>query len=169
RPALCLMRSTTPLAAIYNGMEATWKWTELTIVGLYKMIVGDISSKNIGGPLTIAKISGEAAAQGPANVIFLIALISINLGILNLLPIPILDGGHLLFFVVEGGMRGPLGIRHREIMQQVGRVIRGWARAVRRAIDTTTATSLPGAGIAAPTRLAAHGALPMRGSHARTV
>jgi regulator of sigma E protease len=122
-PDRSLMRSTTPLVAIYDGLEATWKWTELTIVGLYKMIVGDISSKNIGGPLTIAKISGEAAAQGPANVIFLIALLSINLGVLNLLPIPILDGGHLLFFLIEGILRKPLGERQRELAQQVGLVL----------------------------------------------
>jgi regulator of sigma E protease len=122
-PDRSLMKSATPLAAIYNGLEATWKWTELTIVGLYKMIVGDISSKNIGGPLTIAKISGEAAAQGPANVIFLIALLSINLGVLNLLPIPILDGGHLLFFLIEGILRKPLGERQRELAQQVGLVL----------------------------------------------
>jgi len=93
------------------------------VVGLYKMIVGDISSKNIGGPLTIAKISGEAASQGPANVIFLIALLSINLGVLNLLPIPILDGGHLLFFLIEGILRKPLGERQREFAQQVGLVL----------------------------------------------
>ena len=122
-PDRSLMRSATPLAAIYNGLEATYKWTELTVVGLYKMIVGDISSKNIGGPLTIAKISGEAAAQGPANVIFLIALLSINLGVLNLLPIPILDGGHLLFFLIEGILRKPLGERQRELAQQVGLVL----------------------------------------------
>jgi regulator of sigma E protease len=122
-PDRSLMKSVTPLAAIYNGLEATWKWTELTIVGLYKMIIGDISSKNIGGPLTIAKISGEAAAQGPANVIFLIALLSINLGVLNLLPIPILDGGHLLFFLIEGILRKPLGERQRELAQQVGLVL----------------------------------------------
>ena len=122
-PDRSLMKSATPLAAVYNGLEATWKWTELTIVGLYKMIIGDISSKNIGGPLTIAKISGEAAAQGPANVIFLIALLSINLGVLNLLPIPILDGGHLLFFLIEGILRKPLGERQRELAQQVGLVL----------------------------------------------
>ena len=122
-PDRSLMKSATALGAIYNGLEATWKWTELTIVGLYKMIVGDISSKNIGGPLTIAKISGEAAAQGPANVIFLIALLSINLGVLNLLPIPILDGGHLLFFLIEGILRKPLGERQRELAQQVGLVL----------------------------------------------
>jgi regulator of sigma E protease len=122
-PDRSLMRSANPLAALYNGLEATWKWTELTVVGLYKMIVGDISSKNIGGPLTIAKISGEAAAQGPSNVIFLIALLSINLGVLNLLPIPILDGGHLLFFLIEGILRKPLGERQRELAQQVGLVL----------------------------------------------
>jgi regulator of sigma E protease len=122
-PDRSLMRSENPLMAVYNGAEATWKWTELTVVGLYKMIVGDISSKNIGGPLTIAKISGEAAAQGPANVIFLIALLSINLGVLNLLPIPILDGGHLLFFLIEGILRKPLGERQREVAQQVGLVL----------------------------------------------
>jgi len=122
-PDRSLMRSANPLAALYNGFEATWKWTELTVVGLYKMIVGDISSKNIGGPLTIAKISGEAAAQGPSNIIFLIALLSINLGVLNLLPIPILDGGHLLFFLIEGILRKPLGERQRELAQQVGLVL----------------------------------------------
>jgi regulator of sigma E protease len=122
-PDRSLMKSANPLAAIYNGLEATWKWTELTVIGLYKMITGDISSKNIGGPLTIAKISGEAAAQGPSNVIFLIALLSINLGVLNLLPIPILDGGHLLFFLIEGILRKPLGERQREFAQQVGLVL----------------------------------------------
>jgi regulator of sigma E protease len=122
-PDRSLMRSANPLTALYNGLEATWKWTELTVVGLYKMIVGDISSKNIGGPLTIAKISGEAAAQGPSNVIFLIALLSINLGVLNLLPIPILDGGHLLFFLIEGILRKPLGERQRELAQQVGLIL----------------------------------------------
>lgn len=122
-PDRSLMKSSNPLVAIYDGVEATWKWTELTTIGFYKMIVGDISSKNIGGPLTIAKISGEAAEQGPSNVLFLIALLSINLGILNLLPIPILDGGHLLFFLLEGILRKPLGDRQREMAQQVGLVL----------------------------------------------
>lgn len=122
-PDRSLMRSLNPLAALYDGLEATWKWTELTFVGLYKVIVGDISSKNIGGPLAIAKISGEAGAQGPSNLLFLIALLSINLGVLNLLPIPILDGGHLLFFLIEGILRKPLGERQRELAQQVGLVL----------------------------------------------
>jgi len=122
-PGRSLMRSTNSAEAVYQGLEATWGWTELTAVGLYKMIVGDISSKNIGGPLTIANISGEAASQGASSVVFLIAILSINLGVLNLLPIPILDGGHLLFFMIEGILRKPLGERQREVAQQVGLVL----------------------------------------------
>ena len=122
-PGRSLMRSDNPLEAVYHGLEATWGWTELTTIGLYKMIVGDISSKNIGGPLTIANISGEAASQGASSVVFLIAILSINLGVLNLLPIPILDGGHLLFFLIEGVLRKPLGERQRELAQQVGLVL----------------------------------------------
>ncbi|MBK5282647.1 MAG: RIP metalloprotease RseP [Nitrospiraceae bacterium] len=122
-PGRSIMRSSTPLLSLYDGLGATWGWTELTAIGLYKMVVGDISSKNIGGPLTIANISGEAAAQGASSVIFLIAILSINLGVLNLLPIPILDGGHLLFFLIEGILRKPLGERQREIAQQAGLVL----------------------------------------------
>jgi regulator of sigma E protease len=122
-PGRSLMRSDNALEALYHGLGATWGWTELTAIGLYKMIVGDISSKNIGGPLTIANISGEAAAQGASSVVFLIAILSINLGVLNLLPIPILDGGHLLFFLIEGILRKPLGERQREIAQQMGLVL----------------------------------------------
>lgn len=122
-PGRSLMRSDNAVEAVYHGLEATWGWTELTTIGLYKMVVGDISSKNIGGPLTIANISGEAASQGASSVVFLIAILSINLGILNLLPIPILDGGHLLFFLIEGILRKPLGERQREFAQQVGLVL----------------------------------------------
>jgi regulator of sigma E protease len=122
-PGRSLMRSNNAAEAVYQGLEATWGWTELTAIGLYKMIVGDISSKNIGGPLTIANISGEAASQGASSVVFLIAILSINLGVLNLLPIPILDGGHLLFFLIEGILRKPLGERQREVAQQVGLVL----------------------------------------------
>lgn len=119
-PGRSIIRSSNPLMAAWHGLKATWGWTELTVVGIYKMIAGEISSKNIGGPLTIANMSGEAAAQGYSSVVFLIAILSINLGVLNLLPIPILDGGHLLFFAIEAILRKPLGERQREIAQQVG-------------------------------------------------
>jgi len=119
-PGRSIIRASNPLMAAVNGVQATWGWTELTAVGIYKMVAGEISSKNIGGPLTIANMSGEAAAQGFSSVVFLIAILSINLGVLNLLPIPILDGGHLFFFAIEAVLRKPLGERQREIAQQVG-------------------------------------------------
>src|SRR5438105_6416559 len=119
-PGRSIVKVSSPLMAPFHGFQATWGWAELTVVGIYKMVVGEISSKNIGGPLTIANISGEAASQGASSVVFLIAILSINLGVLNLLPIPILDGGHLLFFGIEAILRKPLGERQREIAQQVG-------------------------------------------------
>ncbi|MBM4139385.1 MAG: RIP metalloprotease RseP [Nitrospira sp.] len=119
-PGQTLLHSSTPLLALTDGLKATWSWTEFTIVSLYKLITGDISRKNIGGPLMIANVSGEAAEKGLSSYIFLIALLSINLGVLNLLPIPILDGGHLFFFLIEGILRKPIGERQREVAQQVG-------------------------------------------------
>lgn len=119
-PGQSLLHSATPLLAVTDGLKATWSWTEFTIVSLYKLITGDISRKNIGGPLMIANVSGEAAEKGLSSYIFLIALLSINLGVLNLLPIPILDGGHLLFFLIEGILRKPIGERQREVAQQIG-------------------------------------------------
>ena len=115
-----VVRSDHVLMAPIDGLDATWGWIKLTVVGIAKMITREISADNIGGPLTIAKISGDAATQGISNYLFLIAILSINLGVLNLLPIPILDGGHLAFFAIEAIKRQPLSIRSRELAQQVG-------------------------------------------------
>ena len=115
-----LLASDNPILAPIDGLRATWGWTKLTIVGIVKMITREVSADNIGGPLTIAKISGDAASQGFSNYVFLIAILSINLGVLNLLPIPVLDGGHLAFFAVETILRRPVSIRSREVAQQIG-------------------------------------------------
>jgi regulator of sigma E protease len=115
-----LLDSKHPLLAPWDGLRATWGWTKLTIVGIWKMITREVSADNIGGPLTIAKISGDAATQGFSNYIFLIAILSINLGVLNLLPVPVLDGGHLAFFTLEAILRRPVSIRSREVAQQIG-------------------------------------------------
>ena len=115
-----LLDSKHPILAPWDGLRATWGWTQLTIVGIWKMITREVSADNIGGPLTIAKISGDAATQGFSNYIFLIAILSINLGVLNLLPVPVLDGGHLAFFTLEAILRRPVSIRSREVAQQIG-------------------------------------------------
>ena len=115
-----LLDSKYGILAPWDGLRATWGWTKLTLVGIWKMITREVSADNIGGPLTIAKISGDAAAQGYSNYIFLIAILSINLGVLNLLPVPVLDGGHLAFFTLEAILRRPVSIRSREVAQQIG-------------------------------------------------
>lgn len=122
-PGRSVIKATSPFLAPVKGLKATWGWVELTVMGISKMFTGEVSPKNIGGPIMIASISGEAAEQGLSNVAFLVAILSINLGILNLLPIPILDGGHLLFFAFEAILRRPLGEKQREFAQQVGLVL----------------------------------------------
>lgn len=122
-PGRSVIQSDTPVTAFVKGIQATWEWSELTIVGIYKMLTGEISSKHLGGPIMIASASGKAAEHGFSDVAFLVAILSINLGILNLLPIPILDGGHLFFFACEAILRRPLGERQREFAQQVGLVL----------------------------------------------
>jgi regulator of sigma E protease len=115
-----ILRSPAWYLAPWDGLKATWDWCELTVVGIGKLVTGEISSKHIGGPLMIASVSGEHAEQGIGAIMWLIAILSINLGILNLLPIPVLDGGHLFFFACEAILGRPLRERSREIAQQAG-------------------------------------------------
>ena len=122
-PAGLVIEADNFLMATIEGARGTWKWTEFILITLQKLITGEVSRKNIAGPLGIATISGEAAERGAATFIWVIALLSLNLGVLNLLPIPILDGGHLLFFTIEAILRKPLGERQREIAQQIGFVL----------------------------------------------
>jgi regulator of sigma E protease len=114
------IEAANPVEAIYKGFEATWQWTYLTVDGLVRLVEGKLSKDNIGGPILIGQMSGQAASQGLGSLAFLIAILSITLGVMNILPIPVLDGGHLLFFVIEAVMGRPLSIRKREIAQQVG-------------------------------------------------
>lgn len=112
-----------PLTAAWLAVTRTVEMTLLTFEVLVKMVVGRVDSTNLGGPLMIAQVAGEQAQRGLANYLFLVALLSVNLGVLNLLPIPMLDGGHLLFFVIEAVRGRPLGLRQRERAQQFGIVL----------------------------------------------
>ena len=109
-----------PIQAVREGFDRTVEVTVLTAVGLYKIVVGQLDRKNIGGPIQIAVTAGEQARQGIASLAFFTAVISVNLFLLNLLPVPMLDGGHLLFFVFEAVLGRPLSLRKREVAQQVG-------------------------------------------------
>ncbi len=126
-----IVEKVNPVYAVYYGAIETWRWTELTVVGLVKMAQGIVSVKEIGGPLMIADMAGKAASAGVLSVMIFIALISINLAVINLLPIPILDGGHLLFFAIEGivnfrktpEMRKPLDLKKIEFAHRIGLAI----------------------------------------------
>ncbi|MDR1044863.1 MAG: RIP metalloprotease RseP [Candidatus Adiutrix sp.] len=98
---------------------------KLTLVSVQKLVTGQVSAKTLGGPLLIAEVTGDKARAGLTPLLNLAAFISINLGILNLLPIPVLDGGQLLFFIVEAVRRKPLSLRFREGAQWVGLVFIG--------------------------------------------
>jgi regulator of sigma E protease len=106
--------------ALSQSFIQTYQITALTIKGVVKLFQGTVSPKTLGGPIMIAQMAGQEARAGAINLIFFIALISINLAILNFLPIPVLDGGHLLFFFVEAVTGRPVSIKIREIAQQAG-------------------------------------------------
>jgi regulator of sigma E protease len=109
--------------ALVESVVQTYRIAELTVVSIAKLIEGTLSTKTLGGPLMIAEMAGQQAQQGMSNLVFFTALISINLAILNILPIPVLDGGHLLFFTIELVRGKPVSLKVREVAQQAGMVI----------------------------------------------
>lgn len=109
-------------ASIREGGRFTLYLTKLVVVTLVKLVKGEISAKALSGPITIAQASGESFKAGAFSFIFLLSYISINLAIINLLPIPILDGGHLLFFLIEAVIRRPVTGKVREYAVQAGMV-----------------------------------------------
>jgi regulator of sigma E protease len=106
--------------AFSESIIQTYNISKLTVVSIVKLIQGTISTKTLGGPLMIAQMAGQQAEEGISNLLFFIALLSINLAIINFLPIPVLDGGHLVFFFIEAATGRPVNVRFREIAQQAG-------------------------------------------------
>jgi regulator of sigma E protease len=112
-----------PGQALIKGTEQTWKVIELTFMSLVKMAQRIVPMDTVGGPIMIADMAGKMADAGGASFLAFIALISINLGVLNLLPVPVLDGGHLLFFFMELIFRRPVPQKVREYAQQIGMML----------------------------------------------
>jgi regulator of sigma E protease len=106
-------RVSTPVA-IWSGVTQTWTITSETFSGLAQMISGSRGTDELGGPLRIAQLSGQIAELGVASLISFIAVLSVNLGLINLFPIPVLDGGHLLFYLAEAVRGRPLPPRAQE-------------------------------------------------------
>ena len=103
-----------------RGVETTWMMSVLTLRMLYKMATLEVSSKNISGPLTIAQYAGKSAQVGLDSFILFLAIVSVSLGVLNLLPIPVLDGGHLLYYAIEAIKGSPVSEKVMIWGQQVG-------------------------------------------------
>jgi len=109
-----------PGLAIGKAFVQTYEYSKLTLIGLYKMITREVSPRNLGGPILIAQMAGQQAQEGIGSFLAFLAVLSINLGVLNLLPVPVLDGGHLFFFAVEAIIGRPVSLKYREKAQQVG-------------------------------------------------
>jgi regulator of sigma E protease len=112
--------SYAPGAAMVRAISKTWETSVFTLQMLGKMLAGQVSWKNVSGPITIADYAGKSAQMGVAPYLGFLALISISLGVLNLLPIPVLDGGHLMYYVIEIIKGSPLSAKATELGQQVG-------------------------------------------------
>jgi regulator of sigma E protease len=112
-----------PVQAVGKGCVQTWRVISLTLLSIVKLIERVVPLDTVGGPIMIAKMAGEQASAGGVNFLAFMALLSINLGILNLLPVPILDGGHLFFYFWELVFRKPVSMKTREMAQQIGLIL----------------------------------------------
>ncbi len=106
--------------AVGKGVSDTWRIIETTLRYLKKIVVGEESSKMIGGPISIAKGAGDAAKLGPAGLVWFIAFISVSIGLINLFPVPMLDGGHLVFYAIEAVRGKPVGPKAQEWGMKIG-------------------------------------------------
>lgn len=112
-------------AAARGALTQTWNLGYLTVMGIVKMIQQVIPASELGGPIRIAELAGQQMEAGWMHLLYFMGLLSVNLGVLNLLPIPVLDGGHLVFLSLEAVRRRPLGERTMEISQKIGIAILG--------------------------------------------
>ncbi len=114
-----------PLEALARSLRKTWETSAISLKMLGKMVLGEVSMKNLSGPITIADYAGQSAAMGMVAYLGFLALISISLGVLNLLPVPLLDGGHLLYYVAELVKGSPVSDQAWEIGQKIGIALLG--------------------------------------------
>jgi regulator of sigma E protease len=119
-PELLVMKQYGPVQAIVSGFGESLRMIKLTGKVLWGLITGKVHLSQIGGPVQIAKVTGDAATAGFGEYLFILAFLSLNLGVMNLLPIPVLDGGHIFFMALEGLRRRPLSPRFRQISTQMG-------------------------------------------------
>jgi regulator of sigma E protease len=114
------MERVGPFRALAQGVVYTGRLTWLTVESLYKLIIREVPLKSLGGPILIAQVAGQQAEMGITYLVQFMAALSVNLFLLNLLPIPILDGGHLFFFALEAIRGKPVSVQHREMARGLG-------------------------------------------------
>lgn len=110
----------SPLEALSRATARTWELSAFSLEMLGRMVIGQVSIKNLSGPITIADYAGQSAETGLASFVAFLALVSVSLGVLNLLPVPLLDGGHLLYYFAEFFTGRPVSERVQEIGQKIG-------------------------------------------------
>jgi regulator of sigma E protease len=115
-----VIRRMNPFQAFWHSLKQTWLITKLTMVSIVKILEGVISPRTLGGPILIAQIAGAQVKEGIIPFVLFMALLSINLAVLNILPIPVLDGGHLLFYLIEAVTGREVSLKWRETAQQIG-------------------------------------------------
>jgi regulator of sigma E protease len=109
-----------PASAVWRAAEETWNLSTGTLTAVWQMIIGARTTDELGGPLRIAQMSGEVAQGGIVSLIYFMAVLSVNLGLINLFPVPVLDGGHLLFYAAEAIRGKPLGQKAQEYGFRIG-------------------------------------------------
>ena len=119
-PAVAAWRERDPLTALLQAGTETWDLSVGTLKAMWQIVIGTRAVDELGGPLRIAQMSGEVAQGGMVAVLWFMAVLSINLGLINLFPVPVLDGGHLLFYAAEAVRGKPLGQRAQEYGFRIG-------------------------------------------------
>jgi len=119
-PGLVETRRAGPIDALAGGVAKTWEMSALTVQMLWRIVTGQVSAKNISGPISIAEFAGISAYLGVAAFLSFLAIISVSLGVLNLMPVPLLDGGQVVYQLVEAVKGTPLSERTQLLGQQVG-------------------------------------------------
>jgi regulator of sigma E protease len=122
-PELVKITAHNPAEALKTGVQRTWDVSVMTVMSFVRLFQGKVSPKNIGGVISIGQAASETFKIGLSQFLRMMGLISVNLFILNLLPIPVLDGGHLLFYTIESLKGAPVSMKKMEIAQQVGLVL----------------------------------------------
>lgn len=122
-PEILEIKAANPIKALARGFEKTWNLSVMTVMSFVRLVENKISPKNIGGVIAIGQAASDSFKMGWDYFLQMMALISVNLFILNLLPIPVLDGGHLIFYAIEAIKGSPISIKKMAIAQQVGMIL----------------------------------------------